>query len=167
MAENKALEILKNAILLEKRGRAYYSQVAEHTDNAAVQQFFETMADEEKHHEQILAEQFRHYQQSGKFKALDYESFASSGFDSAVLTDQLKAQITAADFEAAAIAAAMALEKNAIELYDQRIDGAEDPEEKALYRWLRDWEKTHLAILAKTERELTEGIWFDNSFWPF
>jgi len=167
VAENKAVEILKNAVLLEKRGRAYYSQVAGQSDKSAVRQFFQTMADEEKHHEQILADQFRYYQQSGKFKAVDYPENPLSGFDSTVLTGQLKEQISAADFEAAAIAAAMALEKNAVELYDRRFQDTDDPEEKALYRWLRDWEKTHLELLAKTERELTEGIWFDNSFWPF
>jgi len=164
VSENKALEILKNAILLEKRGRAYYSQVAGNTEKDSVRQFFQMMADEEKHHEQILSEQFRHYQQSGRFQAIDYTNPALSGFDANVLSDQLKNQISAADFEAAAISAAMALEKNAIELYDKRTQDAEDPEEAALYRWLRDWEKTHLELLAKTERE---KIWFDNSFWPF
>lgn len=167
MTENNALDILKNAILLEKRGRAYYSQVADSTNNSAVKEFFQTMADEEKHHEKILAEQFRHYQQSGTFKALEYEDAAASAADAKVLTGQLKEQIAAADFEAAAVAAAMALEKNAIELYGRRARDAADPEEKALYQWLRDWEKTHLDLLAQTERELTEGIWFDNSFWPF
>lgn len=167
MAEKKALEILKNAILLEKRGRAYYSQVADNTGSDAVRQFFRMMADEEKQHEQILAEQFRHYQASGKFMARDYADLSSSGVDAKVLTGQLKEQIAAAGFEAAAIAAAMALEKNAIELYGQRARDAADPEEKALYEWLRDWEKTHLDLLAQTDRELTEGVWFDNSFWPF
>jgi rubrerythrin len=76
-------------------------------------------------------------------------------------------QIAAADFEAAAVSAAMAMEKRAIRLYSERADGAEDPAEKALYRWLADWEKTHLDSLARVDRALTERVWNDNQFWQF
>ena len=51
--------------------------------------------------------------------------------------------------------------------YSQRAEAAVDAEEQALYRWLADWEKTHLDYLAQIDRELTEEIWFDNQFWRF
>ena len=38
-----ALDILKEAILLEWRGRAFYRKVADQTQNEAVREFFETM----------------------------------------------------------------------------------------------------------------------------
>ena len=43
----------------------------------------------------------------------------------------MKAQISASDFEAAAISAAMAMEKNAVRLYSERAEASEDPDEKA------------------------------------
>jgi len=167
MDDKTALDILKSAILLEKRGKAFYEKVAEQTPSEAAKRFFDMMAVEEKNHVQILTEQFKHYQETNTFKSTDYENEYSSNLPSAVLNDEIKQQISAADFEAAAISAAMAMEKNAIALYSQRAKAADDPGERDLYRWLAGWEKTHLDFLAKMDRELTENIWHDNSFWPF
>ena len=75
--------------------------------------------------------------------------------------------MSAADYEAAAISAAMSMEENAIKLYSNRSAEADDPNEKALYQWLADWEKQHLHFLSDIDKELTEQIWNDNSFWPF
>ncbi len=79
----------------------------------------------------------------------------------------LKEEISAVDYEAAAISAAMSMEKNAIRLYAERSTEAEDPNEKALYEWLAEWERQHLNFLTEIDKELTEKIWHDNSFWPF
>ena len=40
MSDSAALEILKNAILLERRGRAFYTKVAEQTQSDAARRFF-------------------------------------------------------------------------------------------------------------------------------
>jgi rubrerythrin len=75
--------------------------------------------------------------------------------------------LSAADYEAAAISAAMSMEEKAIKLYSDRSAEAADPNEKALYQWLADWEKQHLHFLSAIDKELTEQIWHDNNFWPF
>lgn len=167
MTGDRATEILKNAILLEKRGHAFYSKVAEQAKGEAVRSFFETMAAEEVKHIEMLSDQFRHYHQQKRFKPAG--KGRRHGFETAgsILNDALKEQISAADYEAAAIAAAMAMEKNAIEIYASRAADAEDPNEKALYKWLAEWETRHLESLAEINRELTETIWHDNSFWPY
>ncbi|MEJ2102224.1 MAG: ferritin family protein [Desulfobacterales bacterium] len=67
MAEDKTTRILKNAILLEKRGQAFYQKVAQQTSSSAVKRFFEVLAAEEENHIQTLAEQFKTYQSQGKF----------------------------------------------------------------------------------------------------
>jgi rubrerythrin len=54
MSEDRTVEILKNAILLEKRGKAFYHKVAEQASGKAVKAFFEMMADEEVKHVKIL-----------------------------------------------------------------------------------------------------------------
>jgi rubrerythrin len=167
MSEDRATEILKNAILLEKRGYAFYAKVAEQATQDAVRKFFQLMAEEETAHVQILSEQFKHYVTYRKFRQAapgDSGEFAAAA---EILTSDLKRQISAADYEAAAIAAAMSMEKNAIEIYGRRATEAQDPDEKALYGWLAKWEAAHLDFLAKLDRELTEAIWHDNRFWPF
>ncbi|MGD2270180.1 MAG: ferritin family protein [Desulfobacterales bacterium] len=167
MSENTALDILKNAILLERRGKAFYSKIAAETDSDAVKQFFGMMADEEDTHIRILSDQYKAYHNNQKFRPGDYSGQHPVDVASEILTREMKKQISAAEFEAAAISAAMALEKNAVRLYADRAEASEDPAEKALYRWLADWEHQHLNFLADIDRQITESIWQDNSFWPF
>ena len=167
MTEDKTTEILKNAILLEKRGYAFYSKVAEQATGEAVKRFFEMMAEEEVKHIQILSDQFKAYHEEKQFKfSAETEN---TGFETAgaILNEELKNQISAADFEAAAIAAAMGMEQRAIEIYSGRAADASDPNEKALYQWLADWEKQHLESLSVINNDITQEIWHDNSFWPF
>ncbi len=167
MDEDKTIEILKSAILLEKRGRAFYSEIAGQTSGKAVKEFFEMMADEEVKHVEILTEQFKAYRLNKEFTPGNYRENHSGSTISEVLTNELKEEISAADYEAAAISAAMAMEKNAIQLYSDRAVEAEDPSEKALYKWLAEWEMQHLNFLSAIDKELTEQIWYDNNFWPF
>lgn len=165
MTENSSLDILKNAILLEKRGKAFYRTAANQSTNADVKEFFETMAAEEVAHVKILSDQFKTFKETGKFKAADTSRMGSISQN--VLTPDVKARIAAADFEAAAISAAMLMEERAIALYAGRAKASQDAEEKKLYQWLADWEKEHLAFLAAIDAEIKERIWNDNGFWPF
>ena len=167
MGEDKTLDILKNAILLEKRGKSFYATVAGQTGNEAVRRFFKQMAAEEDSHIRILSEQFKSYSDTHRFQSPAFDTERSGAFAADVINADLKEQVSAASFEAASIAAAMAMEKNAISLYSRRAEEAQDKNEKALYNWLADWEKTHLEFLAAIDRELTEKIWNDNNFWPF
>ena len=84
-----------------------------------------------------------------------------------VLSEEIKMKISAAGFEAAAISAAIDMEKRAIEIYSSQAGIASDPYEKNLYSWLAEWERSHLKILNELDNELKERIWFDNKFWPF
>ena len=166
MPETDTLNILKSAILLEIRGRDFYQKAAESTENQAVKDFFQKMVDDEESHIQILSKQFKAYQAEGKFIGWR-ESAAPESVADTVLSDDLKQRIGESGFESAAISAAMGMEERAIKLYSQRAQEATDTEEKSLYRWLAEWETSHLESLAKIERALTEAIWNDNSFWPF
>ena len=167
MSEDKTVEILKSAILLEKRGKAFYQKVAEQASGKAVKAFFETMAEEEVKHVKILADQYKAYQENQQFNPGNYSEEHGREMASKVITTQLKEEISAAGYEAAAISAAMSMEKNAISLYQNRADETNDPNEKALYKWLAEWEEQHLHFLSEIDKELKEQIWNDNSFWPF
>ena len=167
MTEANTLKILKNAILLEKRGQAFYQTVADRTQTQAVKKFFEIMAGEEEEHIKILSEQFKSFKNNNKFKTRDYVSKEAVNVVSNVLTKELQEQISGAGFESAAISAAISMEQKSIELYSQRAETAENVEEKKLYQWLCQWEQGHLDMLVKMDKELTEKIWNDNRFWPF
>lgn len=167
MSEDRAIEILKNAILLEKRGKAFYSKVASQAGAKAVADFFRLMAEEEEKHIRLLSEQFKSYLKGGRFQPASSPGTEEFQTAAEVLHPEMRRQIAAAEFEAAAVAAAMGFEKAAIELYTKRGAEAVDPDEKSLYEWLARWEAGHLEFLARLDREITETIWHDNRFWPF
>ena len=167
MADDKTTEILKSAILMEKRGQAFYAKVAQQTSGNVVKRFFEMMANEEKNHIRILSEQFKAYQNNKQFDSGAFGDQHGSDITAQVLSREIKSEISASDYEAAAISAAMSMEERAIKLYSDRAGAATDPNEKALYNWLAKWETQHLSFLADIDRELTEDIWYDQSFWPF
>ena len=167
MQENTALDILKSAMLLEMRGKAFYENTALQTVNPDIKKFFETMAEEESLHIRMLSDQYQAYKNSGRFKTVVYDDAAVGGVASVVLNAVLKEKIQSAGYESAAIQAAMAMEERAVKLYTERARNTSDPEEKRLYEWLSDWESGHLKVLMGMDSALTEKIWHDNRFWPF
>ena len=84
-----------------------------------------------------------------------------------ILSAEGKQEIAAADFEAAAISAAMLMEERAVQFYSGRAVEASDCNEKALFAWLSRWEQGHLSFLNDLDREIKAAIWEDNQFWPF
>jgi len=162
-----AEDILKTAILLELRGKAFYTTAAREANSEAVRKIFTMMAEEENDHIQFLSRQFAEFQKNGKFAAND-DTIPVNDTDAAkILSDQVKKEISAAGFEAAAISAAIDFENRAIEVYQERANESEDPNEREMYQMLADWERTHHRLLYNLNEDLKEQIWYDNNFWPF
>ncbi len=162
-----AEDILKTAILLERRGKAFYTTAARQTESEAARKIFTMMAEEEDEHIEFLSKQFSEYQKNGKFSMIDVEQPVDDTEAVMILSEQVKKEISAAGFEAAAISAAMDFETRAIEVYQGRADEATDPNEKDMYQMLADWERTHHHLLHKLNEDLKEQVWHDNNFWPF
>ena len=162
-----AEDILKTAILLERRGKAFYTASARQTGSEAVRKIFTIMAEEEDLHIKYLSKQFAEYQKNGKFSPNDLKGTVDDSEAVMILSDQVKNEISAAGFEAAAISAAIDFENRAVAVYQQRADEATDPNEKEMYQSLADWERTHHSLLFKLNEELKEEIWNDSNFWPF
>jgi rubrerythrin len=167
MDTNKTLDILKMAILMEKRGFAFYTTVAEQAKDPEISDVFRTMASEESIHIKFLSEQFLSFEKNQEFTCPNLPDQAADGIANMILSEEVKQKIAAAGFEAAAISAAIDMEKKAIEVYSKQAEITADPNEKKLFNWLSDWEKGHLRILNDLDNELKEKIWYDNQFWPF
>lgn len=167
MEENAAIEILKTAILLERRGKAFYSTIAKQTQSTAVKKIFTMMAEEEDEHILFLSRQFASYKKHKEFIKNEPNTHADDTAVVQILTEEIKKQISAASFEAAAISAAIDFENKAIEVYSNRAKDATDQNEKEMYQMLADWEKTHHHLLYRLNEDLKEEIWNDNNFWPF
>jgi rubrerythrin len=162
-----AEDILKTAILLEHRGKAFYTTAARETQIEAVRKFFTMMAEEENGHIEFLSRQFAEFEKSGKFAENTIKSPTDAAEAAMILTEKIKKEISAAGFEAAAISAAIDFENRAIEVYQERANSSKDPNEKEMYQTLADWERTHFHMLHTIDEDLKEQIWYDNKFWPF
>lgn len=158
-------DILKGALLLEKRGKALYEASAQGTRNKAVQEIFLTLAQEEGRHIEVLSKAFADLIRTGRVNMgapADKPADAAGG----VLTEAVKAEISAASYEAAALYAAMALEERAVAFYSD-AERKSSNEAKALYGWLARWERSHLDLLTALDQELRQQVWNDQHFWPF
>lgn len=168
MTTKSATDILKEAILLERKGKTFYSTVASHTKSEAVKKIFSMMAEEEEQHIRFLSDQYKFFSKTGLFdKSFKHAEDPKKSLAMEVFTKEIKKQITAASYEAAAISAAIDFETRAIQVYSDRAANATDTNEKESYQMLADWEKTHHFWLNKLNEELKESVWFDNQFWPF
>ncbi len=165
---NATLEILKKAILLERRGQEFYQKVADQAKKPEVKRFFQQMADDEEGHAAFLSRQFKAAQEKLPLKldGKDLENLTPQVADE-VLDKKLVSEIEAASYEAAAIAAAILMEERAIALYADRAKNAPTSEEREVYQFLEKWEKEHHHSLCDIDRQITEKIWYDNHFWPF
>jgi len=159
------LEAIKEAILLEKRGQVFYRSVAAKSESATVRDVFIKMAEEEEKHEQTLGMHYSSLVSSGKLAAIGNLGQVDD-HTGEMITDKVRKEIKAAGYEAAAIAAAIALEKEAERFYLEKRDNAESNVERDLFDWLATWEHGHLELLASMDRALMEDIWFQNNFWP-
>jgi rubrerythrin len=167
MEKSNALNILKNAFLMERQGKSLYETARDKAEDDAVKAFFDTLAAEEQQHMTILEAQFKAIMKTGRFAAGGYETDGAAETPPEILTQDLKEKIHAAGFEATAITAAVGFEQKAVQLYGDRAEITRDPEEKKLYQWLAAWEQTHLNKLLALQEALKQQIWEDNSFWPF
>jgi rubrerythrin len=165
MSNEKAIDAIKGAILLEKKGKAFYETVARQTESAAVREIFEMMSAEESTHVEILQKHYDKLMKEGQFAPAEYEKKAEK-FDAQILTTRIKEEVAAAGYEAAAISAAMAMEDRAVAFYSERARASDDAMEKKLFEWLSNWEKTHLQFLSEVDRELQQSVWHDSNFWP-
>lgn len=169
MMETKSTtDILKEAVLLELRGKAFYTNIAAQTKSNAVREIFSMIAAEEEQHIVFLSHQFAHYNKHKAFTVLSaFSDKPSEEVSKQVLSAEMKDQISAASFEAAAISAAMDFEAKAVELYSGRAESATDTNEKATYQMLAEWERGHHKWLMRIDKDLREQVWYDNNFWPF
>ena len=141
-------DILKQAIIMEHRGKSLYEQVASQTSNEDVKKIFSVMAEEEQTHIDFLQKQLAHYGKEKSFDKNDLESAPGrDAIANIILTEDMVSEISGSGFEAAAISAAIDMENKSVEVYSRQAEQAEDPNEKELFQWLANWEKGHHKLL--------------------
>ncbi|MBC7195605.1 MAG: ferritin-like domain-containing protein, partial [Caldisericia bacterium] len=125
MNENKILEILKNALLLEYRGRAFYRRAKEESKVEEVKNIFDLMEREEEKHIVFLNKEFKSFQNSGKLTVPENFSIDFKPAEEKIF-NALKEKIEMSDYESMAIYMAITFEKEAVNFYDDKARKTED-----------------------------------------
>ena len=140
---------LKFAIQMEQDGEKYYLQQAEINKDNSLHAVCLMLATDEKNHARILTDKVN----TNSFRKADTDMLATA---KNVFTDigdikiDWKAMATQTDF----YRIAYGIEQQSIDLYTAYFIKAEGAEEKALFEYLIEQEKQHLALLS----ELTEWL---------
>lgn len=155
--------VLKEAYYLELKGKALYKDAVREGMSAELRELFEFFAGEEEAHASMLKEQLKALK-SGETLKPGSPSASAGGFP---LPMKVVAKaVNAAGFEGALVSAALDFETRAHDFYSNQARNEADTDLKALYSWLADWERQHMALFAELDREIREKVWYDNSFWP-
>ncbi len=165
MKEKKALDVVKNAILLEHKGKVLYESVVQTSKNEKVKGLFLLLAKEEEKHIDILNQHFKKTLKGEAFEVQELER-ENSSVSEKILSIDIVDTVFGAGYESAVISAALEFEKNAVKFYSEQASAASSDKEEKLYKWLADFEKEHMHMLARLDNEIKEQIWHDNRFWP-
>ena len=165
MGQDKRVDIVKEAILLEYKGKALYESVTKTASVEAVRELFNMLVREEESHIRILNKQYSNLVKGEDIDASELEK-SDGTVTATIISDAVVKEIFGAGYEAAVISAALEFEKNAVKYYSEKAEKAKSEDERKLFQWFTKWEQTHMMMLAKLDNEIKEQIWYDNQFWP-
>lgn len=153
------LDIVRQAILNEEEGAAFYSLAAEKTADQNVQEAFEYLRDQELLHSQWIRSVYNRTllkaETGFNLKAELSKLSKSPGIFSAKAP-----AFKLAVMDMAVFAAGILIEKASIDFYQKAIREAESQEVKKLFTELANWENDHLEQL-QTIHEALSTEWLD------
>ena len=155
-------DVLKKAFQVEVDGFTFYSMTAERANKPAVQKLFEKLARDETEHQGYIKAVMRRYEDLGASSfRFDRRDPDLGEFSSEIFTESFKEQAQGEIFETGALSIGIQLESNAVEFFSSAAQEASDLQVKGFFRFLADWEGSHLRILQKLYDSIRVDPWPD------
>lgn len=160
------LNIVRQAILNEVEGGAFYEMAAAQATNTEVKAALDYLGKEEKEHEHWLRSLNGNLQEINAFvfdwdKMMELPEVKSPGiFDKAGEVFQFNAM------ELAIFGAGLLMEKNSVDFYQKAAEDAVTPEAKKLYEQLVKWETVHMEKLEQIYEMMKNEWWEKQRFSP-
>lgn len=153
-------DILRKAFQVEVDGFTFYSMAAERADKPAVQQLFERLARDETEHQAYIKAVMRRYEDLGvgSFR-FDRRDPDLGEYSSELFTEEFKDQAQGDILETGALSIGVQLERNAVAFFSAAAIEASDPQIGGFYRFLADWEGSHLRMLEKLYDSIRVDPW--------
>ena len=165
-SQDKRIEPIKQAIMLEMHGLRFYNVAAEKCSSKGAKEIFEDLAQDEVRHKTELERVYKSIVKDGAWSPPEAQEGAGLDFKSPVIDKSMKENIDGAWFDSAALNIGVMLEKKAMDYYREQQKASDDSELQALFGWLADWERGHLDRLMALEKAMREEIWYEAGFWP-
>jgi rubrerythrin len=153
-------DVLKKAFQVEVDGFTFYSMTAERAAKPAVQKLFERLARDETEHQAYIKAVMRRYEDLGASSfRFDRRDPDLGEFSSEIFTESFKEQAQGEIFETGALSIGIQLETNAVEFFSSAAQEASDLQVRGFYRFLADWEGSHLRILQQLYDSIRADPW--------
>ena len=167
----KAVGVLTMAIRVEQNGYRFYRRAAQETDDPKGKELFQSLAEDEVAHEQILKARLQALEREGTWEPVgEGEWPAASPFAEAepiFSLTRIGEGVHDYTSELSALRMACLIEKNAVEFYAKAARETADPVGSRLFQDLADWERGHQHVLEEEYRLLADRFKLDMGFAPF
>ena len=153
-------DVLKKAFQVEVDGFTFYSMTAERVTKPAVRKLFERLARDETEHQAYIKAVMRRYEDHGASSfSFDRRDPDLGEFSSEIFTESFKEQAQGEIFETGAVSIGIQLESNAVAFFGSAAKDASDLQVRGFYRFLADWEGSHLRMLEKLYDSIRVDPW--------
>jgi len=166
--DNQLVEIIKESIKLELRGKGFYERAAEVTEDERGKKMFARLAMEEDGHLEVIEEIFTSMASGEQWRKIADKTMRMQG--PAPVVDQLEAAVAKRDADnknangTAALKIAMEMERNAIRFFEDLVKQAKTPKARELAQSLADEERYHYDLLQyQYDNVLNLGFWLDSA----
>lgn len=157
---NAISDILKKAFQVEVDGFTFYSMALEAATKPAVRRLFERLARDETEHKAYILAVMRRYEEHGANSFhFDRRDPDLAEFSSEIFTEDFREQAEGDLTELGALSIAIQLESNAVALFERAAGEASDPQIGGFYRFLADWEGSHLRIVQRLYDSVRVDPW--------
>ena len=147
---SNALEILKQAMKMEREGRAFYLKAAQATQDKRGQEIFLTLADDEKAHLALLARQYNTLRGRKRWLDLPEVKRTPIGLDKSIFPKDREAfaeVVTGKSDDLDALRYGLDIETKSYDLYRRAALETGNSMGKAMFRFLSGEELVHFDIL--------------------
>ena len=154
-------DVLRKAFQVEVDGFTFYSMALQGATKPAARKLFERLARDETEHKAYIMAVMKRYEEHGASSfQFDPRDPDLGEFSSEIFTDEFKEQAEGNVSELGVLSIGVQLESNAVSFFDTAAREASDPQISGFYRFLADWEGSHL----RTLQQLYDSIRVDS--WP-
>lgn len=160
-------DILKYAMDMELRAKEFYTFYKDRVKNKSIQMMFESLAEMEDQHYNILKTQLENLQNKEQVEKLDL-----SQAEGIRIIDEKAEELRniGEDFDTSELPIlrmAYAMENDFATFYQNAAERVEEPNAKELLETLAQWEIHHRDDFAKSVELALQNTWFSQGFAPF